>query len=125
MSVRTDPAAYGNVYGAAAVSAFGGPAHGHLHSPFSTVFRNRAESTLTVHALPTGDFSGAFGDPSQPRRRKSSRSMKYPPDPSPLATNEPHLLLHARMYAAGHRYGVGGLKALALDKFKIQLTRHW
>ena len=48
-----------------------------------------------------------------------------PPEPSPLATQEPHLVLHARMYAAAEQYGVGGLKALCLDKFKIQLTRHW
>ena len=30
-----------------------------------------------------------------------------------------------RMYTAGHKYGIDGLKALALDKYKIQLTRHW
>jgi hypothetical protein len=29
------------------------------------------------------------------------------------------------MYAAAERYQIAGLKALALDKFKIQLTRHW
>jgi hypothetical protein len=47
------------------------------------------------------------------------------PEPSPLATTEPHLVLHARMYAAASRYEIAGLKALALDKFKIQLTLHW
>lgn len=51
--------------------------------------------------------------------------MPAPPDPSPLATNTPNLALHSKMYAAGDQYGVPGLKALALDKFKIQLTRHW
>lgn len=51
--------------------------------------------------------------------------MTNAPDPSPLASKEPHLVLHARMYAAASTYGIGGLKALALDKFKIQLTRHW
>jgi hypothetical protein len=47
------------------------------------------------------------------------------PEASPLADRVPHLLLHAKMYAAAERYQIGGLKALALDKFKIQLTRHW
>lgn len=47
------------------------------------------------------------------------------PEPSPLASPQPHLVLHARMYAAADKYGIGGLKALSLDKFKIQLTRHW
>jgi hypothetical protein len=47
------------------------------------------------------------------------------PEASPLAGRVPHLLLHAKMYAAAQRYQIGGLKALALDKFKIQLTRHW
>lgn len=121
MSVRTEAGQYGHVYGTSAVSAFGGPAH--PQSPFSTMFarRDRTDSSLTVHAMPGNDFS-PFGRPSA-GRRKSSRGPA--PEPSPLATNEPNLTLHAMMYAAGDRYGVKGLKALALDKFKIQLTRHW
>ena len=111
---------YGHVYGTSAISAFGGP-----QSPFSVPFRNVTESSLTVHALPIGDYHGGLNRPDN-RRTKSNRSMAgAPPEPSPLATNEPHLTLHARMYAAGHKYGIDGLKALALDKFKIQVTRHW
>lgn len=120
MSVRTEPGQYGHVYGTSAVSAFGGP----LSSPFSGVFRNRTDSHLTVHAIPGagGDFHGSFG---RPENRRSKSSQPRVPEPSPLATNEPNLTLHARMYACGHKYGIDGLKALALDKFKIQLTRHW
>jgi hypothetical protein len=116
---------YGQVYGTSAVSAFGGPAH--PQSPYSTVFarRERADSSLTVHAMPGNEFS-PFGTRPDMRRQRSNRSLSGgPPDPSPLATKEPHLTLHAKMYAAGDRYGVSGLKALALDKFKIQMTRHW
>lgn len=127
-SVRTDPVNFGHVYGTSAVSAFGGPRDslaGHL--PYATVFghsRDRSESQLTVHALPGADFS-ALGV-SQNRRRMASRSpSRATPDPSPLAAREPNLTVHARVYAAAARYGIGGLKALALDKFKIQLTRHW
>ena len=47
------------------------------------------------------------------------------PEPSPLATDEPHLTLHANLYAAAQTYDIDGLKALSLDKFKIQVTRHW
>ena len=94
------------------------------------MFRNRTESTLTVHALPGGDFHGTFGSarppPENQRRRKSNRGMNgASPEVSPLATSSPCLALHARMYTAGYKYGIEGLKALALDKFKIQLTRHW
>ena len=117
MSIRTEAGHYGQVYGTSAVSAFGGP-----QSPFSNIYRSRTESTLTVHALPTADFHGSFGRPNV-RRRKSNRASG--PEPSPLATNAPCLILHARMYTAGHKYGIEGLKALALDKFKIQMTRHW
>ncbi|KAK4502569.1 hypothetical protein PRZ48_005995 [Zasmidium cellare] len=129
MSIRTEPGTYGHVYGTSAVSAFGGPTP---HSPFSNVFRPRNDSSLTVHALPT-DYSNFGTGPStiqpQPLRRRKETSrggmVTNAPEPSPLATKEPHLVLHARMYAAASTYGIGGLKALALDKFKIQLTRHW
>lgn len=118
MSVSTEAGHYGQVYGTSAVSAFGGP-----QSPFSNMFRNRTESTLTVHAMPGGDF-GTFGRPLN-HRRKPCPSTNGGPQASPLATSSPCLTLHARMYTAAHKYGIDGLKALALDKFKIQLTRHW
>ncbi|EME84698.1 uncharacterized protein MYCFIDRAFT_195684 [Pseudocercospora fijiensis CIRAD86] len=122
MSVRTDAGQYGHVYGTSAVSAFGGPVHGQ-HSPFSAVFRPRNDSSLTVHAVPTS--ATGFGE-FPPRRRKTDRGMvTNAPEPSPLATKQPHLVLNARLYAAADKYGIDGLKALALDKFKIQLTRHW
>lgn len=124
MSVGSDPRLYGNVYGSSAISAFGGPLD--QQSQFLTPFRPRNDSNLTVHALPTtSDNYASFGS-KQPRRRKTTGNMVLnAPEPSPLATQEPHLVLHARMYAAAHRYSIGGLEALSLDKFKIQLTRHW
>lgn len=130
LSVRTEPGQYGHVYGTSAVSAFGGPQNSLHAPPFPAVFRARTDSALTVHALPTSstDFHDFGGSPSPqpPRRRKTTRGMvTNAPEPSPLATKEPHLVLHARIYAAGAKYGIGGLKALALDKFKIQCTRHW
>lgn len=114
MSVHTEAGQYGHMYGTSAVSAFGGP-----QSPFSGIFRNRTESTLTVHALPHSHFDGTLGRPEN-RRRKSNHTQS-----SPLATDAPCLILHATIYTAGHKYSIEGLKALALDKFKIQLTRHW
>ncbi|KAK4624351.1 hypothetical protein CLAFUW4_05488 [Fulvia fulva] len=125
MSVSTEAGQYGHVFGTSAISAFGGPAQ---ESPFSGSFRPRNDSSLTIHALPSGgtDFHHNYANQSPPRRRKTTRGMVMSaPDPSPLATKEPHLILHARMYAAGHQYGIDGLKALSLDKFKIQSTRHW
>ena len=128
-SIRTEALAFGNVYGTSAVSAFGGPQHHSamdLQSPFSTVFpnaRERADSTLTVHAIPHHDLSVYGGSPVD--RRKRAQSRVRPPESSPLATREPHLVLHARMYAIAVKFSIAGLSALALDKFKIQLTRHW
>ena len=139
-TLSRDPAQYGNIYGASAVSAFGGPQphlhpqpqHGHPGSPWvpPAVYlnRSRTESQLTVHALPL-EYHGNFGQqhrhpkPGGGHRRGSGGEGG--PEVSPLATEEPDLVLHARMYAAGRKFGVEGLKALALDKFKIQLTRHW
>lgn len=121
-TLSRDPAQYGNIYGASAVSAFGGPNPQSPYPPALYLNRSRTESQLTVHAMPL-EYHGNFGNPQKEagelRRRDSG------PEVSPLATPEPNLVLHARMYAAGRKYGVEGLKALALDKFKIQLTRHW
>lgn len=124
MSAGSDPRLYGSVFGTSAISAFGGPLDG--HSQYSSSFRPRNDSTLTVHALPsTSENYAKFGN-SHPRRRRTTGNMVLnAPEPSPLAAREPHLVVHARMYAAAHRYSIGGLKALSLDKFKIQLTRHW
>lgn len=130
LSFRTDAGTYGHVYGSSAISAFGGPESIFSSSnAASAPFRARTDSALTMHAIPGGpptDFH-TFSNNPQPRRRKTmSRGMVMSaPEPSPLATKEAHLILHARMYAAAEKYGIGGLKALALDKFKIQLTRHW
>ena len=125
-TMSRDPAQYGNIYGASAVSAFGGPhQHSHPQSPYPPTLylnRSRTESQLTVHALPLESYHGNFGTRTKGGRRTSGGGG---PDVSPLATTEPNLVLHAWMYAAGRKYGVEGLKALALDKFKIQLTRHW
>ncbi|WPH05111.1 Hypothetical protein R9X50_00801200 [Acrodontium crateriforme] len=123
VSVRTEAGTYGHVYGTSAVSAFGGPAHS--PQPSFPLYRDRADSALTVHALPSENFD-SFGARSGARRQSSLCRMDHgAPGLSPLATVEPFLVLHARMYAAGDRYGVFGLKAFALDQFKIQLTRHW
>lgn len=37
----------------------------------------------------------------------------------------PNLTIHARVYALGEKYGVRGLKALALEKFKKETDIHW
>ncbi|CAK4034960.1 hypothetical protein AC578_3782 [Lecanosticta acicola] len=135
MSIRTEPGQYGHVYGTSAISAFGGPAHHHAPPPFPGIPRPRTESSLTVHALPTTSPTVDFVDfyhhnPQQqhPRRRNPTARgtmVTAAPSPSPLATKQPHLVLHARIYSAAAKYSIGGLKTLALDKFKIQRTRHW
>lgn len=121
LSIHTEAAHYGQMYGTSAVSAFGGP-----QASYPASFRSRTDSSLTMHAMPTTAPDFGTYNPNLPRRRKTPRGMvTNAPEPSPLATTEPHLVLHARMYAAAKKYGIHGLGALSLDKFKIQLTRHW
>lgn len=121
-TLSRDPAQYGDIYGASAVSAFGGAHPQSPYAPSLYLNRSRTESQLTVHALPL-EYHGNFGNRQKGGRKGSGGSNG--PEVSPLATAEPNLVLHARMYAAGRKFGVEGLKALALDKFKMQLTRHW
>lgn len=114
MSIRTDAVAFGH-----AVTAFGGPREDPLitpipDSPFTLPFRRTLPDAT--------DFSSAMHRSQHPLTRAHSTPA---PEISPLATPEAHLSFHARAYAAGERYGIAGLKALALDKYKIQLTRHW
>nr|POF22322.1 hypothetical protein CFP56_36407 [Quercus suber] len=122
-SLRTEAGAYGQVYGTSAVSAFGGPAT-QPHTELSGVTRSFPITSFTSHAAPSADFSHFLDSPHRlgPRRRAISNPA---PEPSPLATRESFLILHAKVYAAAECLGVRGLKALALDKFKLQLTRHW
>lgn len=124
-STKTDAIQYGQVYGAAAISAFGGLRESMQGlSPYLDPFHHRNESQLTLHAAPgMADFSVL----QQQRERASLRSVRSagPPEPSHFASPEPNLVLHARVYAAAGYYGLGGMKALALEKLRIQLTRHW
>jgi len=86
-TISHEPGQYGHVYGTSAVSAFGGP-----QSPLPHLYRNRTESSLTVHALPS-EYHGNFGRHDSRTNRSSRQSG---PAPSPLASSEPDLVLHAR-----------------------------
>lgn len=99
-----------------------------------------SHNSAMLHGIPDGQFFGssAFEQPASPfggfmppdgrrsaRRMADRRNPSAAPEPSPLATATPHLVLHAKMYSIADKYGISGLKSLALDKFKIQLTKHW
>ncbi|SMR50238.1 unnamed protein product [Zymoseptoria tritici ST99CH_3D1] len=127
-SVRLDAIDYGQLYGMSATCAFGGPdsypqsgvmrASGHL-SPPNTAMAAQALPLITIncHTIPqAGTWSLSSSD--------RNATFGVPP-PSPHATVEPHLLVHTKVYAAATKYGIGGLKALAMKKLNIQLTRHF
>ncbi|KAK3626205.1 hypothetical protein LTR56_019993 [Elasticomyces elasticus] len=121
-SVMTEPIQYECVYGTPAVRAFGGPEYTQSSSSAMLAYRGGTGSLLAAPSV----FSPFASEPSSGRRATSGATPAVSsPKPSNLATSEPDLTLHTRMYAAGYKYDVSGLKALALGKFKIQLTRHW
>ncbi|KAK5697625.1 hypothetical protein LTR17_023940 [Elasticomyces elasticus] len=121
-SVLTEPIQYGCVYGTPAVRAFGGPEYLQSSSSAMLAYRGGTGSLLAAPSV----FSPFTSEPSSGRRAANGATPAVSsPKPSNLATSEPDLTLHTRMYAAGYKYDVSGLKALALSKFKIQLTRHW
>ncbi|KAK4936905.1 hypothetical protein LTR28_010014, partial [Elasticomyces elasticus] len=112
MSTQSSDNQWGQVGGTSAVSAFGGPPAGFgQHSGFGSAF--------TSHAMPQ-----VVSFAKKPYRGKRP-GQAAAPGPSPLATAEPNLALHAKVYGMAEKYGINGLKALALDKFKIQATKHW
>ena len=39
--------------------------------------------------------------------------------------SQPNLVIHARLYSLAEKYGILGLKAVALEKFQNELSQHW
>lgn len=79
---------------------------------------------------------GAGKRTSSPRRNSRSRanSRAMTPPESPCYDDnefededvaESDLVTHARVYAAAEKYGIPGLKALAQQKFEIQVASRW
>ncbi|SMQ49233.1 unnamed protein product [Zymoseptoria tritici ST99CH_3D7] len=127
-SVRLDAIDYGQLYGMSATCAFGGPdsypqsgvmrASGHLSRP-NTAMAAQALPLITINCH-TISQAGNW------TRSSSDRNATFGvPQPSPHATVEPHLLMHTKVYAAATKYGIDGLKALAMKKLNTQLTRHF
>nr|POF07138.1 hypothetical protein CFP56_31762 [Quercus suber] len=103
-SLRTDAGTYGQVYGTSAISAFGGPTSQPQPDSFG-VTRSYTTTSLTSHAAPSADFSHFVVSTHRYGPRRGA-SPNRPPEPSPLATREPFLVLHANMYTAAERLGV-------------------
>ena len=52
-------------------------------------------------------------------------ALHIPPHLRQLWPDGPNLTIHAKVYALGAMYGIPGLKALALEKFKLEATYFW
>ncbi|KAF2085501.1 hypothetical protein K490DRAFT_67657 [Saccharata proteae CBS 121410] len=52
-------------------------------------------------------------------------SSDYDDDEAECDADQPHLVLHAKVYAIAEKYGITGLKALAKRKYAAQLEQHW
>jgi hypothetical protein len=58
-------------------------------------------------------------------QRFNNRGQPMPkPEPEPELLT-PNLTIHARVYALGEKYDIGGLKTLSLGKFKTEARVHW
>ncbi|ORY67586.1 uncharacterized protein BCR38DRAFT_522484 [Pseudomassariella vexata] len=51
-------------------------------------------------------------------KKKKKRAQSTP-------TTTSNLVIHARVYALGSKYGIKGLKNLSADKFEDEVKRHW
>ena len=58
-------------------------------------------------------------------KRKNKRSLSFGDFPEPSDSQLSGLTTHAQMYSLADRYGIGGLKSLAQQKFKPAARRYW
>jgi hypothetical protein len=56
---------------------------------------------------------------------KNNRSATTCPDEASPPIESPNLTSHAKVYALAEKFGIRGLKALALDKFAAEAAKHW
>ena len=66
----------------------------------------------------TFDISDVAGATSKAKKKKQSFNFEDTPE-------IPNLTIHARLYALGEKYDIGGLKTLSLEKFKKEVRVHW
>jgi hypothetical protein len=127
-SIRSNAASYGQIYGMSAVCAFGGPSiQPQLGPPTTSNTLSRSNTAMTAHALPLATLHRGVISHAAGRRSTSLSNSDEPvtaPEPSPPADIEPHLILHMKVYAAAHKYGIKSLRSLALEKLTVQLERH-
>ncbi|KAK3681069.1 hypothetical protein B0T22DRAFT_415496 [Podospora appendiculata] len=76
-------------------------------------------STATQHG---GDLALLPIAARSPKEKTKMNGIKPKPAGPPPCTN---LAIHARLYEIGERYGIRGLKDLALEKFKSDLKSLW
>ena len=56
---------------------------------------------------------------------RASSPISLPGTPINEVIQEPNLVLHAEVYALAEKYGIEGLKYLALEKFGVDSSKHW
>ena len=59
------------------------------------------------------------------RKRKKAGERRNEDVPFIGISQTPNLVIHARLYAIGEKYGVTGLKTLAMRKFEKEVGYHW
>lgn len=62
---------------------------------------------------------------SASKKKKGKRSVKGPLMGSIDPNQVSNLTLHAKVYALGEKYGITGLKTLAIAKFEDEVKDHW
>ncbi|KAI9711495.1 MAG: hypothetical protein M1820_002058 [Bogoriella megaspora] len=51
--------------------------------------------------------------------------LEVEPSENVSATDEPNMVIHAKVYAIADKYDIPGLKDLAKGKFEAQVSKHW
>ncbi|RGP74637.1 amino acid transport gap1 [Fusarium sporotrichioides] len=88
-------------------------------SPSSTHNQSRGQGSTARR----GGFGGFPAGPHNPSNAFSSAPATPAPKP-PAPIRPPNLVLHAKVYALGERYGIKDLKDLALFKFTNEAVDH-
>jgi ABC-type branched-subunit amino acid transport system substrate-binding protein len=91
-----------------------------------------------IDGVSGGSSRGTWGNSKKEKGRKNKATLgstyakpgfkeaeQEPVPEAAEAVRSPNLIIHATVYALAEKYGVAGLKALALEKFSEEADQHW
>ncbi|KAK8208940.1 hypothetical protein M8818_003903 [Zalaria obscura] len=89
-------------------------------------WKEQNEGIITIEAAPTNAFDQNADDPVAIKwMMHYFYHLDYLETERPTVISQSHLIVHTKMYALGEKYGIPGLKALALVRFEESANIHW